>query len=739
MIMKLCLRVIGLIIGFNSLIIAEDAVINSPAINQASPKNTANISFNFENVSLDVFLKEVEKIFQVSFIYDAQVKASSENIAGGTSSNKEREAAESKITFRTNRPFTKEQAWSVVDAFLDVSGLARVAVAESGQIFRITKTDIARKEAVPSFIGIAPEKLPDSGLIRYVYFLKNSSAEQMRSTIDPLKSKNAILSIYQDLNAIIFTDHSYNIKMLMKIVKELDASCTPVGLSVIKLKEADAVEVAQLYEDLKKGSSQNSGYGFGSPPKSGSQHLLQESNIFAEPRTNTLILIGPPEANARIEQFIVDHIDTKLAKNRSNLHVIELNYIPAEQAATIFNDLAKFGESSEAAKFGGNRGGEKYFNRMFFEAEKQTNSLLVRGEEEDFLAIKEIIKGMDKPQPQVAIEVLILSLNNTNNNQLGSQIHNPKFSHVNFQTSGFGGSGANTGDGSGIVTSTTVPNQPGLNSSLVNTLIGIATSATPGSMVISLGKQDVWALLSVLNDNVKVNVLANPFLIATNKYTATAFSGQERRITTETIVGSSSGNVNGITPVSADLKVKVTPRINALGIINMDMEILLEQFTDPTDQADGNKDVKLVKTNANVMDGEVIATGGLVINTDVNSEDGVPVLRKIPIIGNFFKNKSQINQKQHLIIFITPKIIRNEESVKVYTQNKMGYATDLMSQIDKQNSYSIRDPIARWVFTDTSKTSRQIINDFGEYGTVLAKPNSNAITKAVQDQLQVVE
>ena len=705
--------------------------------NQDRPAATdANISFNFENASLDLFLKEVEKIFQVSFIYDAQVKADAGNTESGynnygsakESKEESKETDDVKITFRTNQPFTNTQAWAVVDAFLNLAGLARLKISQTNAIFRITKLDTARKEALPSFIGSDPNDLPESGLIRYVYFLKNSTAEQMKTTIDSLKSKSAILNTYQDLNALIFTDQAYNIKMLMQIVKELDSACTPVGLSVLKLKEADAEEVAKLYEDLKTKSNnaQATMYGMGAS-KQTNQHFLQESNVFAEPRTNTLIIVGPPEANLRIEKFITTHIDTKLAKQRSSMHTIALNYIPAEQIASIFNTLASFGGNTEAAKLGGSmRGGEKYFNRMYFEAEKQSNSLIVRGEEEDFLVVKKIIQDLDKAQPQVAIEVLIVSLETLNTKGLSSQVHNPKTANVNFQTSGFGGTGA--GDGSKVTLSS--------DGSLVSNLISLATGASVGATVLSLGKSSVWALLSIINKDAKTNILSNPFLVTTNKYPAFTTLGEVRRVVTETIQGSSSGSTSGESGVSADLEVKITPRINSLDIINLDINIIIENFTD-SNPANGNKSSKTLHTNASVADGEVLAIGGLSKDSNKTSNSSVPILSKIPIIGNLFKSKNQNLSRENLIVFITPKIIRPGHSLTAFTKNKANFATDIMLQIDGQQTP--RDPITKWLFKDQSSAEKQIVTDFTAKHTAPPPAKSKArqaITKAVQIQKQ---
>lgn len=710
------LTLISLLLGINVF-----AAQNDEAYLDASNTQTATINFNFENASLELFLKEIEKIFQVSFIYDSQIKVENKDDSAS------KEINEIKITFRTNRPFTKIQAWAVVDAFLDLSGLARIKISDD--VWRITKLEGARKEALPSFIGIDPSNLPQSGLIRYVYFLKNSSADQMAATLANLKSKTAILATYPDLNALIFTDQAYNIKTLMRIVQELDGACTPMALSILKLKEADAIEVAQLYDDLKnKSSNQAPGFNMGAS-KQTNQSFLQESNVFAEPRTNALIIIGSPEANAKIEKFITEHIDTKLAKKRSGIHTIELNYVPAAQIAEILNNITKFGGSSDAAKFGGIRGGEKYFNRMFFEAEKQGNNLIVRGEEEDFREVEKIVKVLDQQQSQVAIEVLIVSLETNNTKGITSQIDNKKNSHVNFQTSGFGGTGAN--DGSGILLSP-------LNSLAAN-LISLATNASLGTTVLSLGKNTVWALLGVLSKDAKTNVLSNPFLVTTNKYPAFTSLGEIRRVATETIQGGSIGNTEGIGDIAANLEVKIIPRINTTGIINLNIDIIIENFTE-IDPSNGNKSSKKLHTNASLANGEVLAIGGLSRDTNKVSNSSVPVLSKIPVLGNFFKNKTQVLVKENLIVFIIPKIVRPGQNLNTFTQNKAHYVTNIMTEIDGQ--IGPRDPITKWLFKDNSAEEKAIVNDFVAKHSQSKAPHQNtnnsqsAISRSVKKTKQ---
>ncbi len=190
-----------------------------------------------------------------------------------------------------------------------------------------------------------------------------------------------------------------------------------------------------------------------------------------------------------------------------------------------------------------------------FTPEFETNRLIIKGDYEDFLRAKEIISELDAPQPQVAIEVLLLSVSLNDKKQLGAQMRSREpgseglaGTNVKYQTSGLFGTGQ-------IVTN---PNGNGVNRLLGNLLNLVSNGIAAGNTIISLGDSlNVWAIIQALQTASNVQVLANPFLIATNKAKAVVSLGEVRRVTTGTIIGGSNTQTNTYGDAPAELKVEI--------------------------------------------------------------------------------------------------------------------------------------------------------------------------------------
>lgn len=693
-------------------------------LNQDTPFS-ADISLNFENASLLNFLKKVELIFKISFVFDEDIKPTKDpkskdtkepdaysnspkedgasTGAGNSNSTSKTGLENSKISFATNQPLTKSELWHLTDQFLKVAGYARVRVTGvSEPIYRITALGTAMQEVVPVFINVDANKITESGVIRYIYFLKNSTPAQMLEVLDKIKSKSAKISSFANLRALIFTDTAYNIKSLMEIVRELDGANTPEMLSIIKLKQADAAEIADLIKKLAGGKDTSADkYGYQSPfiRSNKLSSSLKEARVIVESRSNTLLILGSRTAIATVEQ-IVQEFDTDLQRRHTNFWVVPLNHTPAKQMAELLNQVTQFGANSTPGVAGANLGAgqarlhgqDRLFGNLHFEPEAQGNNLVIRGEPEDYKLVLDVIKQLDKKQPQVAIEAIIVTLQTDDLKGLYSQINSAQNRNVNAATSGWFNNPTN---GGAVVTDPTT-------GSLIGNLLTLAQTSTAGSTLISLGKNSAWAMIGVLNRYTRTNVIASPFVITTNKYPARVVVGQTRRVSSGTVVA--TGNtLNAIQEMSANLELNIIPQINSDGLINLEVAIKIENFSvkgdDPDNIDSGNTSIKEVQTCTNVANGEVLALGGLIKRTTTNTETNVPILSKIPIIGNLFRNRTSENIKDTLLIFITPRIITNDQDQTCsYTLSK---SEDLQQALGEINSKTkSRDPIVKWFFKD---------------------------------------
>lgn len=645
------------------------------------------VEFNFENADLEMLINQISELFDITFVADDSITP----LLQGA-----RSVRGNKISFKTQRTLSKREAWNLFLTFLDISGFTAISEGNP-KIRRIVTIEAARKSPLPAYIGVPASTLPNNDeMVRFVYFLENASLDTMRTVVDSLRSPNSSLVVLQELKAFVLTDKAYNIKSLMNIVYELDKVTMPQAMSVLKLRRADAKEVKLLYDSLAQVDEKSvQQQRFFPGRKLPSNHYFSDQvSVFAEPRTNSLILLGPADSIKRLEDFIMQSVDTDLTVPYSPLHVLPLKYADATTVANIMNEVTKFGATTEAGKAGGVRGGDKYLKPITFTPEPETNRIVVKGDYEDFLKAKEVILELDAPQPQVAIEVLLLGVTLNERKQLGAQIRTNEPSgqglfgtNVTYQTSGLFGT-------EGIQEST---NGTGVNRLLGNLLNLVSSGVAAGNTIVSLGDSlSVWAIIQALQTASNVQVLANPFLIATNKTKALVSLGEVRRVITGTIVGTSDVNTYGDAP--AKLEVAITPQINSDGMIILDIIVSLSQFVGAANPENAVRTVREIKTKAIVTNKEVIALGGLVQNNIEDQQTKVPILGDIPILGWLFKNKQKTDTKSNLLVLISSRIIEPtaDEDIIRFTQNHITDYTDTANEMIYPSEK--RDPVNRWFF-----------------------------------------
>ena len=613
-----------------------------------------------------------------------------------------------KISFKTHAPLSKKETWNLFLSFLDIAGFAVIPHTDP-KVFRITTVESARKSPLPAYIGVDYTLLPDSDeIIRYVYFLENASTETIKSIIDPLRSSSSQgLVELKEHKGFMLTDKSYNIKMLMKIIKELDKVSIPESMAILKLKNADAKQVQELYASLLPKEEPASRFFTKKQPTS--LYFPENTRIIAEPRTNTLILLGPVDAIKKIETFIIKYIDVELDQSYSPLFTYPLKYADAVTIADIMNNVTAFGKESEAGKYGGVRGIDQYMRPMAFIPEKETNKLIIKGHYEDYVKCKKIIDQLDEAQPQVAIEVLIVSVDINDQKSLGAQLRSKApgpngllGNNIKFQTSGLYNK-------SGIVTQT--GNVSGTERLLGN-LLNLVTGASPGTTLVQLGTDalGIWGIFQALQTVTDTEILSNPFLLATNNTKATVSLGEERRVVSSTVVGLTPQESQ--TADDANLEVNITPQINSDGMIVLKVSVTLDEFTNPLVPTDATKRTRNVTTNAILANKEVLALGGLVRSNIVTTESKVPVLGDIPILGWFFKNRSKQEIKQNLLILISTKIIapRNDKDAREFTNYHVSDYNETLARM--HSSTDSRDPIYHVFFEDKKEHKKRSSENF---------------------------
>lgn len=183
-----------------------------------------------------------------------------------------------------------------------------------------------------------------------------------------------------------------------------------------------------------------------------------------------------------------------------------------------------------------------------------------------------------------------------------------------------------------------------------------ATAANAGKIAIGFapGTSSVIALeLSALESDGKAEIISQPKILTTNGNQAKIESGSE--IPYQTV---EDGEVS-IEFKDVVLSLDVTPRVNPGDRIAMDLVIKQDSIGQVLPNGELSIDNNELQTTVVVPDGQTIVLGGVFKTETSETVNKVPLLGDLPIMGALFRNKENTSEKTELLIFITPKLVRN--------------------------------------------------------------------------------
>jgi type IV pilus assembly protein PilQ len=276
----------------------------------------------------------------------------------------------------------------------------------------------------------------------------------------------------------------------------------------------------------------------------------------------------------------------------------------------------------------------------------RTNTLIIK-ELPDFLdAVLAVVSNLDTPEPQVMIEARIIETTKDFNRALGIQWG---FNAV---------ADAAHGNTTGLIfpNNVTAGSQGGANAP---GNVNLLTGSQNGSLKIDLGNVlNTFTLdlqLQAAEHEGLINILSAPKVATLNNQQAYIQSGIQ--IPIQTI----ANNTVTTQYINATLRLEVTPQVTAEGTIMMDINISKKEpitsliVAGATNAPISTKDAR---TRLVVRDGGTAVIGGIYKVTTNVSEDRVPGLANLPIVGHLFKNHSRDEANDELLIFITPRVIK---------------------------------------------------------------------------------
>ena len=284
----------------------------------------------------------------------------------------------------------------------------------------------------------------------------------------------------------------------------------------------------------------------------------------------------------------------------------------------------------------------------------RTNTLFVQDVPSRLEEVRRLISQLDVPVRQVLIEARIVIADDKYGRQLGARFGSG---------SGFTTNGRNVGIGANLGTTGAIASG-GIPSGDLNVNLPVPGAAGSLAMtILNLGNGNIVNLeLSALEAENRGKVVSSPRIMTADKKKALITQGTEIPYFTQ----AASGGVT-ISFKQAILSLDVTPQITPDDKVIMDIEIKKDAvgvFVQSGTNSAPSIDVRTLKTQILVDNGDTAVLGGIfeqISRTDITK---VPILGDIPIIGNLFKNTRKQEDKTELLIFITPRIIKDQLTIR---------------------------------------------------------------------------
>lgn len=287
----------------------------------------------------------------------------------------------------------------------------------------------------------------------------------------------------------------------------------------------------------------------------------------------------------------------------------------------------------------------------------RTNSLIVKDTADTIERIKKIVEVLDTQTPQVLIESKIVEVNETYSKEIGLQ------NGLNFGYDPIGqvgdaapsvigsdlGAGANGGPGFSFSSAPSTGDG-------ARSLFGLSVSRFNRLLNLSF-------TLQLLETESKGKIVASPKVITQNKKKA-IISTKEVTSFSKSLSTSTTATEVTFEEAEASLSLEVTPQVTNEGSISLELDLLKQQFgTRPSASAPPDKQERRVSTNVLVDNGSTIVIGGVYNYEKRESHSGVPFLKDIPLVGWLFRTPYAPEViKQELLIFLTPRIVNQEEA-----------------------------------------------------------------------------
>jgi general secretion pathway protein D len=614
--------------GIRALLNIRAAWLLSVVLASSLAFGQATITPNYKDANIQQIIEAVGEITGKNFIIDPRVKA--------------------QVTMVSSTPMTAEAFYEAFLSILQVYGFVAVP---AGDVIKILPDANARQ--MPGWEGAASNNRRADDIVTQVVLVSNVAAAQLVPILRPLIPQYGHLAAHPASNMLIISDRAANVNRILKIIRRIDQS-SDEEYEVIRLTHASAAETVRVVSALQQGA--------------GADASGQRTTIVADERTNSVLVSGDKADRLRLRTLIA-HLDTPL-EDGGDTRVRYLRYADALELA-----------SKLEAQYSGStaEGVPASATDITIWADEQTNALVITAPPKIMRSMNSVVDKIDIRRAQVMVEAIIVEVSVSKAAELGI-------------------TWAAFNDGT-IAAATNfpalTPGVVGLAGALSGEAPEAAASAIADGINLGIGRisdtgTSFAGLIQALEADADSNIMATPTLVTLDNEEAEINVGQEVPFVTGSFsnTGGAGGALNPFQTIERQqvgLTLKLTPQINEGDAVLLEIDQEISSVLPTTDAVDLVTSNRTVTTSVIVNDGGTLVLGGLLQDELQETEQRVPVLGSIPLIGALFRATKTEMKKTNLMIFIKPTILRDSVATSYETNEKYKTIRNMqMAEKDKK-------------------------------------------------------
>jgi len=578
------------------------------------------VSVDLNQVDIRVFIKTISQLTGINFYVDDKIQ--------GT------------VTLMSPTEVRLGDVYGIFESVLDSHGYAAI---ESGDIVKIIPRTLAVKGNLPVRVGADPSTiLQQDQLVTQVIRLRHIGVTQVNAVVVSLVSASGQVTVFPESNTVIITDTSSAIYRVARILEELDVEKPQEDIRYIRLKFASARELStQLTEIVQRGQARATG----GVKRSAGDMRDETVKILADERTNSLIIMTTPETMAIVDTLVAQ-LDIESPLEAGYVHVIFLE-----------NAEAKDMETSVSAAFGRLTTGVSRDSKNTFQvtADESTNALIVVASPQDYKVVENMVKQLDVVREQVLIEFQIVEASMNVLKELGIDWATLDEA-VADSVRGFGAT--NLG-----------PRVEAMSGNVEGLSVGLYKEVG--------GTTSIGAIIKALETHSGINVLSTPSILTSNHQEATIQVGDNVPYVSQSRVT----EYDPATPTAirtfafkdVGIEMTVTPHVSVSGMVRMNVDTSFSKLIAGTTGLGSETPTTATRkatTVISIMSDTTVVIGGLMRDDKEQVIVKVPFFGDLPVVGGLFRKKKDVIQKTNLLLFITPRVLADKESLLQMTEQK---------------------------------------------------------------------